>query len=403
MQESSSLISIVVPVYNVETYLEKCVESIVNQSYRKIEIILVDDGSTDFSGEICDKFAEEDSRIYVIHKENAGLVSARRVGLEKATGKYIGFVDSDDYIDEKMFEHLIENMENTGADFVHSGYLIGQSREACFENSILNFYSKKDKEIFLREYVLDYTSNKRMSASIWSKLFKAELIKDSYKSVPDTQMVGEDWINLAECVLRSRRISLLNVADYHYTVREGSLSHPIDSDGLTWQPGFYKAVADVLKRHECYEELKEWLDNLFMKLIKNVVYEKFKDRFFMIRYQFKNIELLFDKKIVLYGAGKVGRDYYAQLCRYSRCDVVAWADSNYENIPCEYVEIIGKEKLGLLDYDYLIIAVLSKKSSEEIRGMLIEEGVDPVKIIWEEPIDAFRSDFIYTADRQDLQ
>lgn len=393
MQERNALVSIIVPVYNVEKYLEKCVKSIINQSYRNLEIILVDDGSADLSGELCDKLAEEDSRIHVIHRENVGVTSARRVGLQKAGGKYIGFVDSDDSIDEKMYEHLVENIEDTGADFVHSGYFIGQSREACFENAVIHFDTEKDKEDFLREYVLDYQSSKRMSASIWSKLFRAELIRESYDAVPDTQTVGEDWINLAECILRSRRISLLNAADYHYTVREGSLSHSKDYGSLTWQPGFYKALEDVLKRHGCYERQKKWLDNLFMNLIKGIVYEKFKDRFLMIRYRFKNIEMIFDKKIVLYGAGKVGRDYYAQLCRYSGCDIVAWADSNYQNISCEYAEIVGKEKLSLLEYDYLIIAVLSESSAGEIREMLLEEGVDPARILWEEPADAFRNEF----------
>lgn len=393
MQERNALVSIIVPVYNAQEYLEKCVKSIMNQSYRKLEVILVDDGSTDLSGEICDKFAEEDARIRVIHRENAGVTSARRVGLQVAKGKYIGFVDSDDYINEKMFEHLVENMEDTGADFVHSGYLIGQNREACFENKIVNFDTEKDRENFLREYVLDYKSDKRMSASIWSKLFRAELIKKSYDAVPDAQMVGEDWINLVECVLRSQRISLLNIADYHYTVREGSLSHPKDSGSLTWQPGFYKAIEDVLRKHGCYEKQKKWLDSWFMNLIKGIVYENFKDRFLMIRYRFKDIEMIFNKKIVLYGAGKVGSDYYAQLCRYSSCTIVAWVDSNYQNISCEYTEIIGKEKLGLLDYDYLIIAVLSKNSAEEIRRMLIEEGIAPAKLIWEEPADAFQRDF----------
>lgn len=398
MQESNALVSIIVPVYNVEEYLKKCVESILKQSYKKIEIILVDDGSTDLSGEICDRYAQEDSRVHVIHKENAGLVSARQAGLQKAEGKYIGFVDGDDYIGERMFAHLVENIEITDADFVHSGFMIARKRESCFEDTVIDFHNREDKENFLGGYVLDYASNKRISPAIWSKLFKAELIKSAYDAVPDTQMVGEDWISLVECVLRSKRISLLNAADYHYTVREGSLSHPKDSNGLTWQPGFYKAVEDILKRHDCYEGQKKWLDDLFMNLIKNTIYEKFKDRFLMMRYRFKNIERIFDKKIVLYGAGKVGNDYYSQLCRYSSCNIVAWVDCNYQNISCEYSEIIGKDRLELLDYDFLVIAVKSESRAQEIRSMLVEEGVEPAKIIWEEPADMLRSDFSKEAE-----
>ncbi len=100
------LISIIVPVYNVEQYLEKCVKSIIRQTYKNIEIILIDDGATDSSGKICDKLKLKDNRIKVIHKENGGLSDARNAGLKVAKGEYIGFVDSDDYIKEDMFETL---------------------------------------------------------------------------------------------------------------------------------------------------------------------------------------------------------------------------------------------------------------------------------------------------------
>ena len=99
-------ISIIVPVYNVELYLEKCIESIINQTYTNIEIILVDDGATDSSGNICDLYSKKDSRIKVIHKRNGGLSDARNVGIEKAVGQYLMFVDSDDYIDKTMCEKL---------------------------------------------------------------------------------------------------------------------------------------------------------------------------------------------------------------------------------------------------------------------------------------------------------
>ena len=103
--QKMELISVIVPVYNVESYLEKCIESIQNQSYKSLEIILVNDGSTDSSGDICDKYAAHDKRIKVIHKKNGGLSSARNAGLEVANGDYIAFVDSDDYIEITMYEN----------------------------------------------------------------------------------------------------------------------------------------------------------------------------------------------------------------------------------------------------------------------------------------------------------
>ena len=109
-------ISIIVPVYNVEKYLKKCIDSIVNQTYKNLEIILVDDGATDRSGEICDELAKLDNRIKVYHKKNGGLSDARNYGVERATGSYVGFVDSDDYIDAEMYEKLYEAITKEAAD-----------------------------------------------------------------------------------------------------------------------------------------------------------------------------------------------------------------------------------------------------------------------------------------------
>lgn len=109
-------ISVIVPVYNVEQYLERCVDSIINQTYTNLEIILVNDGSTDNSGKLCDELAKKDERIRVIHKENGGLSDARNRGIEEAESDLVGFIDSDDYIDNDMYEILLKNLNNTDAD-----------------------------------------------------------------------------------------------------------------------------------------------------------------------------------------------------------------------------------------------------------------------------------------------
>ena len=118
----STMISVIVPVYNVEPYLRKCLDSIVNQTYRDFEILIIDDGSTDGSGRICDEYAEKDSRIKVFHTENRGLSCARNLGLAEAKGEWIGFVDSDDWIEPDMYEVLIRRAEETGADVVECSH-----------------------------------------------------------------------------------------------------------------------------------------------------------------------------------------------------------------------------------------------------------------------------------------
>ena len=129
--ENKITLSIIVPVYNVEKYLEDCVESLLNQTYQNYEIILVDDGSTDTSGQICDEYSG-DSRIHVIHKANEGAGAARNTGIEIATGDYITFIDSDDYIAGCYLERMVQTAEQTGSDIVQCGYLYGDEAAYSF-------------------------------------------------------------------------------------------------------------------------------------------------------------------------------------------------------------------------------------------------------------------------------
>ena len=113
-----NMLTLIIPIYNIEQYLSQCLDSIINQTYKNIQIILVDDGSTDSSGRICDEYADKDSRIIVIHKENGGLVSARKAGLREATGEYVVYVDGDDWIELNAIEHMVGTIERTKEDIV---------------------------------------------------------------------------------------------------------------------------------------------------------------------------------------------------------------------------------------------------------------------------------------------
>ena len=168
----NELVSIIVPVYNVEQYLEKCVNSIINQSYKNLEIILVDDGATDNSGKICDELAKLDNRIKVYHKENGGLSDARNYGVERATGEYIGFVDSDDYIDPKMYEKLYEAIKKENVDVVECSFKI------IYPGRVDFFSTEKYYEILgKQEYLEEYLKMRRIFGSVWTKLIKSTIAK----------------------------------------------------------------------------------------------------------------------------------------------------------------------------------------------------------------------------------
>jgi len=211
----NELISIIVPVYNVEEYLEKCVDSIINQTYSNIEIILVDDGSKDNSGKMCDELQAKDSRIKVIHKENGGLSDARNAGLKIATGDYIGFVDSDDYIEEDMFETLYKLSKEHNSDIsivsfneIYKGKIIGVRNSKKLE--------KLNKIEAIRELLIDT----KIQSYAWNKLFKKELFNNiefptnkNFEDIATTLLLFE----------KANKVVLLEEPKYNYVRRDNSI------------------------------------------------------------------------------------------------------------------------------------------------------------------------------------
>ena len=211
----NELISIIVPVYNVEKYLEKCVISIISQTYKNIEIILVDDGATDNSGKICDELKEKDKRIQVIHKKNGGLSDARNAGLKIARGEYIGFVDSDDYIEKDMFETLYKlNKENNADISIVSFYEL-------YGGKIIGVRDSKKLEILDKiEAMKELLIDTKIQSYAWNKLFKKELFKDI---IFPTNKNFEDIATTLLLFEKANKIVLLESPKYYYVRRDDSI------------------------------------------------------------------------------------------------------------------------------------------------------------------------------------
>lgn len=207
-------ISVIVPVYNVENELERCVKSICSQTYRNLEIILVDDGSTDRSGKICDELAKEDERIKVIHQKNAGGAAARLTGYQKSSGGVIGFVDSDDYIKDSMYEMMINEMNNTNADIVFCDYT------SITNNKKRNTYFAADNKLFNKNEALKYIANDEIKSFMWNKLYKKDILK------ADDFYIGrlmEDYLCMADIFRRCTVVAYFHNAFYNYVRRENSI------------------------------------------------------------------------------------------------------------------------------------------------------------------------------------
>ncbi len=214
--KNEDLISVVIPVYKVEDYLERCIKSILVQSYSNLEIILIDDGSPDSCGEICDNYKKKDRRIKVIHKKNGGLSEARNAGISIATGKYITFIDSDDYVDENYVELLYETLVKYSADMA-----IGSHRVIYDTNRIINKETKEEycgaPNIIIEKMLYD----DGIDLSAWAKLYKTTLFK---KIKYPVGRVFEDAATTYKLIYASNKIAVNSQAIYNYVIRTNSIS-----------------------------------------------------------------------------------------------------------------------------------------------------------------------------------
>ena len=233
-------ISIIVPVYNVEKYLENCIESILNQTFKDFELILVDDGSTDNSGKICDIYKKKDSRIKVIHKNNGGLSSARNAGLDIACGKYVGFVDSDDYIHYQMYEKLYHQIIKNKADISVCGF----QKVKQFEKDLLStnkFYEKV--ELFNNIEALEQLYCKYSTEFVvsWNKLYIKTLFKDiKFKE----GAIHEDEFIIHQLLYKVNKVVYNNEKLYFYLQRKGSI---VSSEAEVYQIDKIYALSDRIK------------------------------------------------------------------------------------------------------------------------------------------------------------
>ena len=218
----SDLISVVVPIYNVEKYLTKCIDSIINQTYKNLEIILVDDGSPDNCGKICDEYKKKDNRIKVIHKKNGGLSDARNEGIKIATGKYIGFIDSDDFVNLKMIEILYDLLKNNNADIsvVSYKYYFGEE-----ENNNESVEIKSPKILSNIDAITYLFDNNKLGNYAWNKLYKLSLFDDVKYPVGKKM---EDLGTTYKLFSKSNKIVYSDTELYYYLQRGDSILHSVD-------------------------------------------------------------------------------------------------------------------------------------------------------------------------------
>ncbi|MDO5415018.1 MAG: glycosyltransferase family 2 protein [Bacillota bacterium] len=219
------LFSVVVPVYNIEKYIEDCIHSLQAQTFENIEIILVDDGSTDNCSQICDKYAETDSKITVIHKKNGGLVSARQAGVEMAHGEYVACIDGDDWIDKNYFNKFSQIIELYNPDIICCGavWAFSNHLEEQPYNLQLGMYKKEDiiKNIYP---IIEGDDGKYFPPSLWAKVFRKELYLKQQLAVNTRIKIGEDHACVKPCIYEANSLYIMEDCLYYYRQNDMSMT-----------------------------------------------------------------------------------------------------------------------------------------------------------------------------------
>lgn len=232
-------ISVVVPVYNAERYIEKCIRSILEQTFSDTEVIIVNDGSQDRSIDIIQNMFQ-DTRIKIVNKENAGLPQARKTGFENSTGRYIVFIDADDWIENNMLQLLYEKIESTHADFVCCGVLFDDDNGACIEEWKIGKETAYDRE----SAILNLHNSCGVYQFMWNKIFNREVI--SNRDFPTGHFVGEDYCTLIPIIERATNIIQIPENTYHYVQHGGNMTK------AGFGPSFIQA-------YEHYVDLRKYL------------------------------------------------------------------------------------------------------------------------------------------------
>lgn len=274
------LVSVIVPIYKVESYIKNCIDNIINQTYKNLEIILVDDESPDNCGMICDMYAESDPRIKVIHKKNGGLGFARNSGLEIATGDYVLFVDSDDWINLDSVSIMVDAAVSNNCDFVVGGF----TRKKSEEDEGHKIPCTADEKIIEKEDIVkkvlypilgsepENPNDIEREMCVWTNMYKMSVIKDNgIQFVAEREYLSEDLFFNINYIMNSQRAILLPYCFYNYRLNNQSLTNRYRPERFVLLKNLYHKECEILSGYAIIDELKNRINRTFIMKTRNAI------------------------------------------------------------------------------------------------------------------------------------
>ena len=387
-------LSVIITAYNCERYIQRCIQSVVNQTYNNYEIIIVDDGSIDETGNICDEYAELYKNIKVVHKQNGGTVSARKEGIIESCGAMVCFIDGDDWIDNTYFERAMKLYQrNLDIEIISFG-LIFEYVEAPQKNHQLEdaasggFYDKiRVYKDILPYYIYDYRKNQSaITTSVCCKFVKKELAKEAIEMLDKRITYGEDGAFVLALLLKTKSLYVCKEAGYHYEQHQNSQNFNFDENALynlvllkdcMYTIGKEADDAMIIREQIDYyikSYLVEWGNRVLKVDIANRIYA------------FPTSRIKKKSKIVVHGAGKVGKQYIHFLRSCCEYDLVAWTDKNSEEQFVESYKPCSMDELEKLDFDYVILAAADSKMRKQMKEEIQTHYISENKIVDCNPI-----------------
>lgn len=378
-------ISVIVPVYKIEAYLPKCIESILDQSFTDFELILVDNGSPDNCPQICDEYAKKDHRIKVIHKEHGELISGRKEGLRNAKGKYVAYIDGDDWVDKFYLDILFKLAEVNNSDLVVTGHF----RE--FNGKIETIrppYTGVFGEDEIKSSILPKAMyngafcEHEISTYVWSKLFKRELLNEILFDVPDEIVMGEDAAITYTYLATIKKLTISRIPLYYYRQRHDSILKSIKNTTIEfYRLGLLKnfletKLSPFLDKENLNTQILYYLYSLILVRSGGLIHDGTGDIIFN-----PFLKATKNSKVIVYSSGSFGQHLLSSNYKSNFFQIVKWIDIDFHEMSIGDNFVNPFSSMVNTEFDFFIIATINPSAFKSIKEELVLMGIDSKKVV----------------------
>lgn len=379
-------VSIIVPIYNAVQYIQTCLMSICNQSLEDIEIILVDDGSTDECGNICDNLAMTDGRVKVVHQENSGLPAARRTGLQLAKGDFVTFVDADDWIERDFCKCLYVAVQDVGAELAVAGHFVdGKDYSRAQGSSLIpGRYDRErlEQEVWPVLFHNDFESAWSIYPYLWGKLFLRKKLIPWQERVDADIGLGEDVCVTFPYLLHASSLVIIEKPLYHYVQHGGSMMHKrLGVEDMAHFRQIYQLVGDSIPASLHPAWLERQLRQYILTCILIPRSPWLLPEMGKLPYLFPFRDVPQGSRVIIYGAGTFGQALHDFLACTSFATCVLWLDARAALLRDEGMEVASLQEVSAWpEHDYILVPIMNAHTAGAVRRDLLASGAEPDKI-----------------------